>query len=101
MKVKNLLDLRKAIPCGTKVKSKLSTEIKVGEVTGYFGSDTEGKGVFIKVTDGAERFIGKEEKLYLSEVDWDGATEVQNPCQCGSGESVHTCSAPFGWEFCG
>jgi len=69
MKVTNILDLRKTLPTGTKVRHKLSTEIKVGEVTGYFGSDTEGKGVFIKVTEGAERFIGKEEKLYLSEIE--------------------------------
>jgi len=27
--------------------------------------------------------------------------EVLHPCQCGSGEERMTCSAPFGWDYCG
>ena len=68
MKFNNLLEMRQAIPAGTKLKSKISEVIKIGEVTGYF-EGKNGKGFLVKVIEGAERFIGKEQKLYLSEVE--------------------------------
>jgi len=68
MKFNNLLEMRQAIPAGTKLKSKISEVIKIGEVTGYF-EGKNGKGFLCKIIEGETRFIGKEEKLYLSEVE--------------------------------
>jgi len=40
-------------------------------------------------------------KCECVEVDWEEKSVEITPCNCGSGESVHTCSVPYGWEFCG
>ena len=42
-------------------------------------------------------------KCECVEVDW-GKEEkpaIYHACNCGSGEERMTCSAPYGWEFCG
>jgi len=62
---------------------------------------------FFECFDGQTFGVNCQDEYIVKDGKWvENAEQEENPaisnaCNCGSGEERMTCSAPFGWEYCG
>ena len=63
-----LEELKELAPIGTKVKSKVSIVIRVGEVVGYFEKNGL-VGLKCKIIDGEPKYLHGIEKMHFSEIE--------------------------------